>query len=74
MNTVAYDRSSRSIDSEFDTEVDPVCEERVDPDEASEHDPATRFVDPECPLSGPLRRREFERKLTTFPLTGRSQP
>jgi hypothetical protein len=63
-----------TIDTEFDTEIDPVCEKRVDPDEALEHDLATRLVDPECPFSGPLRRREFERKLTAYAVTDRSQP
>jgi hypothetical protein len=42
-----------TIDTEFDTEIDPVWEKRVDRDEASEHDLATRLVDPECPFSGP---------------------
>jgi len=44
------------------------------PDEPSEHDLATRFVDAECPFSGPLRRREFDRKVTAYVVTGRSQP
>lgn len=62
-----------TIDTEFDTAIDPVREERVDPDKASEYDRANRFVDPECPFSGPFRRPEFDRKLTTHAVTGGPQ-
>jgi hypothetical protein len=45
-----------TIDTEFDTEIDPVWEKLVDPDESSKHELATRLVDPECPFSGPSAR------------------
>lgn len=60
-----------TIDTEV--EIDRMRQKRVDPDGALKGDLATRFVDPECPFSGPIGTREHERAPTAYAVAGRRE-
>lgn len=62
------------VDTEIGIEIDPVCENPVDPDEALEQELAIEFADREYLFCSASCKREFVRRPTAYAVAGRSEP
>ena len=69
-------RIDETVDTEIadETSIDPVCENTVDPNEATEHELTTIFADREYLFCSVGCKRQFERRPTAYAVAGRSEP